>query len=376
MVQLITAFQLGGAELVAFRLAQQCTHVPTASGVKTVKHTLVAIHDSEGAYSTSFRKACHDAGIDTLVLWAGTGKVSVNLAKLLAWTMLPKVLSRLNAHLVHSHTDIPDFTLAMAMQLAAEQMPKLPVVRTIHNEILWPTRPLLAKWTEKAFSNDHVVGISEATLLAYRALRTRTGQAESPAQQVILNPRPLAAMQGQAQAWHPASGVPLRMLFAGRLVHQKGFDLLVKAINQLPAGLPLELYIFGDGDMKAMRMELKCKYQYIMPVFNLSEAYNQYHLLLMPSRFEGAPLAIGEAAAAKLPVLATDLDGIRIQTGATYPGLVPLVSDETEQVNLWANALEKVMVQGTDQLQKELPESTENHSIEDYQMLYATALGL
>lgn len=96
------------------------------------------------------------------------------------------------------------------------------------------------------------------------------------------------------------------VLAIGRLVPQKGFDLLVQAM----AGLPeLDLLIVGEGPqaplLRAPRVELRGW------VPDVPALLAQAELVVVPSRWEGFGLVAVEAMAAGVPVIASDVPGLR-----------------------------------------------------------------
>jgi GalNAc-alpha-(1->4)-GalNAc-alpha-(1->3)-diNAcBac-PP-undecaprenol alpha-1,4-N-acetyl-D-galactosaminyltransferase len=99
----------------------------------------------------------------------------------------------------------------------------------------------------------------------------------------------------------------------GRLHPQKGFDLLLGAFARLQAKYPdWQLTILGEGPMRAELEELRSQLQLTGRVHfpglvtNVREYLAQADLFVMPSRFEGFPMALCEAMACGLPVLAAD----------------------------------------------------------------------
>ena len=114
----------------------------------------------------------------------------------------------------------------------------------------------------------------------------------------------------------PRSWDPPRMLFVGRVVYQKGLDVLFKALGQLQA-LPWELSIIGDGTqgerLRAMaeKMGITERVHFLGWRHNddLVYQYQQANLFVYPSRHEGMPNAVLEAMATGLPVLATRIAG-------------------------------------------------------------------
>jgi len=108
-------------------------------------------------------------------------------------------------------------------------------------------------------------------------------------------------------------------LFIGRFdAHQKGLDLLVQAVSQGSSRLGGWHFVFvGDGPARPMIDDL-CR-ALRGPVTAHSFAWTDRpqsmmaaaDLLLLPSRFEGVPLAMLEAQALGLPILASDIDVYR-----------------------------------------------------------------
>lgn len=102
---------------------------------------------------------------------------------------------------------------------------------------------------------------------------------------------------------------PKKIGFVGRLSHEKGPDLFCEIARACPAGL--EWHMWGDGPMRA---ELENTYGDLIAfhgiVSNIQPVLSTIGLLLMPSRYEGLPLAALEALAAGVPVLASAVGGV------------------------------------------------------------------
>ena len=121
---------------------------------------------------------------------------------------------------------------------------------------------------------------------------------------------------GHPGAAAPGGGEPSgrrMVLGVGRLGHEKGFDLLVRAFAQAARNRPdWELVVAGEGPEKARltalaeasgvagRLRLPGRRTDIWPL------YHAAHIFVLPSRFEGFPNALLEAMAAGLPALAAD----------------------------------------------------------------------
>jgi glycosyltransferase involved in cell wall biosynthesis len=107
-------------------------------------------------------------------------------------------------------------------------------------------------------------------------------------------------------------------LSIGILREQKNQKFLINNAQKLiDDGLDFEIYIVGNGPLedelksliKANNMQDHIKMLGLRDDIPL--LLNQAHALVMPSHFEGLPITILEAGAAKLPIITTDVGVIR-----------------------------------------------------------------
>ena len=99
----------------------------------------------------------------------------------------------------------------------------------------------------------------------------------------------------------------------GRLTEQKGFDILLKAFAKIAPKYPdWQLIILGEGELRSeleqLKTELDLKEQAVLPgrIKNPFLLMKRAQFFVMSSRFEGFPMAHGEAMLCGLPVIATD----------------------------------------------------------------------
>jgi GalNAc-alpha-(1->4)-GalNAc-alpha-(1->3)-diNAcBac-PP-undecaprenol alpha-1,4-N-acetyl-D-galactosaminyltransferase len=164
-----------------------------------------------------------------------------------------------------------------------------------------------------------------------RWFRSRLGK--HPAVAVIPNPVVVLADSCQLSVEVPQ---PF-LLAAGRLVPQKGFDLLIRAFaNVTPRCPQLRLAIAGVGPAATALRDLVAQFRLEGQVFFLGEVRNlqafmrQAEAFVLSSRYEGFPNVLLEALANGLPVVATDCPGgpREILNNGEFGLLVPC-EDET-----------------------------------------------
>lgn len=131
-----------------------------------------------------------------------------------------------------------------------------------------------------------------------------------------------AALPAAGEAGREAAGEAdseadgeVTLLFVGRVVRQKGLDLVLEAMAALPAGVRLR--VVGDGparpalEAQAEALGLRGRVEFLgwLDRAALPAAYREADLFVFPSRDEGMPNAVLEAMAAGLPVAATRIAG-------------------------------------------------------------------
>jgi len=101
---------------------------------------------------------------------------------------------------------------------------------------------------------------------------------------------------------------PFRVLFIGKLIQRKGFNLIQSLAKHFEG--QIEFWAVGAGEVKSKDQHaLK-----IMPKINhqdMPHLFQQVDALLFPSTREGLSLVIAEAMACGLPVISSDIPSIR-----------------------------------------------------------------
>jgi glycosyltransferase involved in cell wall biosynthesis len=200
----------------------------------------------------------------------------------------------------------------------------------------WATIPA-ARWIYPRV--DAVVCVSEGL----RARAARVG-ARPESLRVIRNGVHLERVRKLASEptpeWLPEGDV---VVGVGRLVRQKGFDILIEAHARVRnEGVPHTLVIAGEGQereaLQALAARLGVTDSVLLPGFltNPFALVARAGLFCLPSRYEGSPLVLSEVLALGLPVIAADcVSGPSdILAGGRYGELI-----EVESVDALANAI-------------------------------------
>jgi glycosyltransferase involved in cell wall biosynthesis len=177
------------------------------------------------------------------------------------------------------------------------------------------------------------VSLTQADASKFAALNPRT--------RVIYNASTLRATA-------PAETNGLQVLAVGRHVEQKGFDLLLRAWPAVLSRVPeARLRIVGDGPLRtsltaqADALGISPTVQWIEQTKEMVDEYRSAAVFVLPSRYEGMPLALLEAQALGVPAVAFDCPtGPREVIGADTGIVVPPLS-----VNALAGALTSLLVQ-------------------------------
>ena len=98
----------------------------------------------------------------------------------------------------------------------------------------------------------------------------------------------------------------------GRLNYQKNFALFLDVAAEVRRTHPRAIFVIaGTGpEERALRESAGENVRFLGFVADTARLYDAVDFLLMPSRFEGLPMALLEAMAMRVPVIASRLDGI------------------------------------------------------------------
>ena len=145
----------------------------------------------------------------------------------------------------------------------------------------------------------------------------------------------------------PANGTSTRLVFLGRLAVEKAPGLLLDAWQRMNADVPQwSLDVIGSGPMQASiaaRAAELLRVNLLPPTSDAERALMQAGAFVLPSLAEGSPLALVEAMASGVPVVATDCaTGVRELVVNDETGLLVRPADP----GALARALRRLLTDG------------------------------
>lgn len=177
-----------------------------------------------------------------------------------------------------------------------------------------------------------IIAVSEGVKSALvTALRVGPELVEVIASPVITQRLRLGATEPVGHPWFTDDGPPL-ILGVGRLVEQKGFDVLIDAFARLSQQLPCRLVIVGEGPLRGELLHLASSLGvagsvqlpgFVKNPFSYMAACD---LFVLSSRWEGLPNVLIQAVAVGAKVVSTDCPSgpTEVLDGGLLGELVPV----------------------------------------------------
>jgi glycosyltransferase involved in cell wall biosynthesis len=244
-----------------------------------------------------------------------------------------------NCKLLHAHGH-PYLTSLLAGKLA--KVYSKPFVLTQHNTFIEYNNIFdqvelvndLSVGKQNLNTADKIITISEATKQYVLRLGAKPGKVK-----VIYNgvdTQRFRVIKGKKEEMRRKLGIPqdaVVVLTVRRLVYKNGVDTLLECANiVIKKNLRIVFVAVGKGpDMKSVRQQaeqLGIAANFRLAGFvsdaDLPSYYNLADLFVLPSKSgEGLPLVVNEALACGLPVVATDVGGVKEILPADCGRLVP-----------------------------------------------------
>lgn len=287
IVHILTSFGIGGAEQLVLDICRRLDR-------KRFDCTVVAV-----VGGGPMRAEFHEVGIATEVV-GKTAKLGMGtIQKLTAFLRTER------PQIVHTHL----FGGDTWGRIAALRAGVPHVVSTEHN--INHDEGVVKRLVKRRLAGrtERIIAISDAV----RNYSIRTDR--TPPGKIIVIPNGVDLDRFRP---HPRSdGGRIRFMSVGRLVPQKGHDVLLDALAVLRDTLSsASLTIVGDGPLRpsleeqARTYRIADRIQFLGFRRDLPDLYARADIAVLPSRWEGFGLAAIEASACGLPVIASAVGGL------------------------------------------------------------------
>lgn len=230
--------------------------------------------------------------------------------------------------IIHVHNLYSSLALSIPL---LKKFCKIPLVLTHHGRLVYgdPVKDTCVKIYEKSIKKiilkfvDSTVVLSESD--AQYILSSKLSNGNIKILPNAINPADFAAHMNVDTAefiekYHLAGRK--RVLFVGEVTNRKGILTLMKSIPLLMKNVSKDDAVFivvGSGenlsDARSLSRELDIEPHVVftgrLPFIELVQAYRSADLFVLPSLSEGLPTSILEAMYFGLPVVSTDIPGVR-----------------------------------------------------------------
>lgn len=244
----------------------------------------------------------------------------------LVWSRRPDVLfstlSHLNLTLALMRPLLPRATRMMARETGILSL----ALADGSKEKLW-------RWVYRKFYCKHDLIICQSQYMRTDLIENFALAPEKTL--VIHNPVDIDRIRALAVEpvdWPGRCNPHKRLVAAGRLVHVKGFDILIEAIGLLQDP-DVQLAILGDGPLKAELQTLVNHRGLVERIHFVGYQTNPYawfaqaDALILSSRHEGFPNVVLEALACGTPVIATPAPGGLSDISTLLPGAIKISAE-------------------------------------------------
>ncbi len=251
------------------------------------------------------------------------------------------------------------------MQLAVEERIRFVTIAQAHVEFLWPDDDAADSLNRLFNKALRCYFVSRGNLALFQ---TQLG-ADLKNAEVISNHG--SALWNANPEWPTAKDGIFRLACVGRLhPSSKGQDLLIDVLRQPQwRERPVVVSLYGEGPQERSlrrlvdKHRLQDKIKFCGQVSDVAQIWRDNHALVLPSRYEGLPLALVEALVCARTAIVTDVAGNAevLEHGVTgflaeAPALVPL--SRTMEEAWGAKARWREMGQlARERIQQQLPEN-------------------
>ena len=346
IMQIVPSFEVGGAETVCAELCLE---------LQKMGHSVVAVSLSPA--QSKLTRALTEGGVDLRLLGKNLG-LDLNCV-----LRLRALIREVRPQVIHTHLHALKYAA-----LAQFGFRPIPILHTVHNQAQEEAVKLDQHIARYLFHRGKAlpVALSQEIRTSIAALY---GIPEERIP-IVANGIDLhRCLQKTDYALHS----PPRLLHVGRFYPQKNHEIMLEALKLLKfRGIAPKLICYGDGprlkEMQALTKEMGLENQVEFPGLcdNVYPKLAHGDVFLMPSKWEGVPMAVIEAMATGLPVVAARVGGLPNLVADGVDGILieptpenlaqaieDLLKDETRRQELGQAACRSAQRFGSEAMAKE-----------------------
>lgn len=309
-------------------------------GLQGLGFTTLLAHGEIGAGEASLEHLLVTAGVPARRI-PGLGRRVSPFSDLRALASLVSLVFRLRPDVVHTHTAKAGALGRLAAGLynaSRSRQKRCLIVHTFHGHVLHGYFGRLASLVVRAI--ERCLGrLTDCVLVLSPLQRRDIGDRYRIAGPSRIHIVPLGLELSALTTLPVAAGAATGTVvfgYVGRFVEIKNLPLLIEAFAAVSRQAPgARLMLIGDGELRGDLEALVARHglQRIVELAgwreDLEDVYRMIDVLVLASRNEGTPVAVIEAMAAALPVIATDVGGVPdVVTDGVTGLLVPSESVE------------------------------------------------
>lgn len=303
---IVTHFDIGGSETVAVNISK--------ANAPDYEFHFVEVVRGHGDYSDAF---IEDLEKHHILYHRSPITANAIIGAFLFPFWFWRLHKKYHPDVYHTHTESPDVALFLFFHLFFFLIDKkTKVIRTLHNTKIWKKKRFIGYIVEHFFlrhqSNVAISGPVKEKYLADYSFYNK----ELP---VIFN----GLEEKQPQYFGGIQKDKVNILFAGRIVPQKGIKVLTKVIQELNKN-PNNLFfhIVGEGPLKdylVCQLDGFENVRYYGNVYGLASYLNAFDYLFMPSEYEGLSMLAIESSFARLPIIINSCEGLVDTVPESWP---------------------------------------------------------
>ena len=204
----------------------------------------------------------------------------------------------------------------------------------------------LPRWRQSLHSLLINTGIAHTLVAVSEQTRAQAIQEGVSADRITVIPNgvtpldTISVVRSEARKKLGLNGADIYLLSTGRLTHQKGHEYFIQAMAKVVSRFPnAKAGICGDGPLRSqlesqiVRLGLSNSVKLLGAWDDISPVLASADIFVLPSRWEGLSRALMEAMAAGIPVIASQVGGIKNLVTDNVNGLLIPAEDSEKLEN-------------------------------------------